>query len=350
MLLSVSAIGSKTLLYSWYKRNNATQEGILLTNNASLIPNNYYLPVTTTNDQGEYYVTITNPSESIITSNNVIVTINPILSIFSQSVSQSVVVGDPLTLNVVAQGGTEPYTYQWVFNGAPLANQNNNVFTIANVNDSNQGKYVLTIKDFSNTAINSQEINVTTTIPIIIANQPFSQKLIVGEILDLSVATTGVNPISYQWYKETTAINGATQATYSITSVSLTDESNYSVHIQVTDNTYIYSSSAYIQVNTIPVITTQPINTSLTIGSSLLLSVSASGSKTLLYSWYKINNATQEGVLLTNNFSLIPDNYYLPVTTKDDEGEYYVTITNPSGYIITSNIIQVIINNVITLT
>jgi len=47
-----------------------------------------------------------------------------------------------------------------------------------------------------------------------ITTQPASQSVVVGQTATFSVAATGTTPLSYQWQKGTTAITGATSASY----------------------------------------------------------------------------------------------------------------------------------------
>ncbi|MDP2139103.1 MAG: immunoglobulin domain-containing protein [Candidatus Didemnitutus sp.] len=64
---------------------------------------------------------------------------------------------------------------------------------------------------------------------------PNSQTLAVGASVTLSVEATGTAPLSYQWYRGTTAIAGATSSTLTISNVQLADAGVYAV--AVTDPT-----------------------------------------------------------------------------------------------------------------
>ena len=69
--------------------------------------------------------------------------------------------------------------------------------------------------------------SATVTAPTITA-QPTSQTASVETTVSMGVAASG-SGLSYQWYKDTVAISGATGATYSITGAATTDSGTYYV-------------------------------------------------------------------------------------------------------------------------
>lgn len=82
--------------------------------------------------------------------------------------------------------------------------------------------------------------------PITITSQPVSKTVCNNSLLSLSVTAT--NAQSFQWYKNGTAITGATAATYSATFNAITDAGNYTVVMtspcgNLTSNTAVISAS-----------------------------------------------------------------------------------------------------------
>lgn len=73
---------------------------------------------------------------------------------------------------------------------------------------------------------------------------------------------------------------------------------------------------------TAPIITTNPKNTTATLGKQAFMYISATGAQPLSYQWYKggvaINGATN-------------DTYEIALVEEDDAGEYYVVVTNHLG-------------------
>ena len=62
-----------------------------------------------------------------------------------------------------------------------------------------------------------------------ITTQPKSQTVNEGSPVTFSVVATGTAPLSYQWYKGSSKINGATKATYTISNVKISDAGSYKV-------------------------------------------------------------------------------------------------------------------------
>lgn len=72
--------------------------------------------------------------------------------------------------------------------------------------------------------------------PVITA-QPQSKTVSEGSSVSFSVTATGTAPLTYQWRKAGTAINGATNPTYTIASVVTSDAGTYSVVVRNTSGT-----------------------------------------------------------------------------------------------------------------
>lgn len=64
-----------------------------------------------------------------------------------------------------------------------------------------------------------------------IVTQPQSLSAFVGETVTFEVSATGTEPLSYQWSKDLTPLSRATNATLTLTNVTLADEGNYGVAI-----------------------------------------------------------------------------------------------------------------------
>jgi hypothetical protein len=74
----------------------------------------------------------------------------------------------------------------------------------------------------SSTTSSSGSGSTTVSAPTITV-QPVSQAVSSGSAVTLSVTATGDGTLSYQWYKDSTAISGATSASYAIASASSSD-------------------------------------------------------------------------------------------------------------------------------
>lgn len=80
-----------------------------------------------------------------------------------------------------------------------------------------------------------------------ITAQPTSQAVTVGSAASFSVAASGTS-LTYQWYKDSTAISGATSTTYSIASTISTDAGTYYAIVKNSGGS-VQSSSVTLTVN-----------------------------------------------------------------------------------------------------
>ena len=77
-------------------------------------------------------------------------------------------------------------------------------------------------------AIDNLVINAGV-VPPLIATQPSGTEVSEGDAFALSVAAEGGEPLSYQWYKDGVAIDGATSADFAVGQASVADAGKYSV-------------------------------------------------------------------------------------------------------------------------
>ena len=87
---------------------------------------------------------------------------------------------------------------------------------------------------------------VPTNSPVAIVSQPTNVTAHIGDLATFSVGASGV-PILYQWLRNGSVLSGATNAAFTIPSVSLSDTGSYSVVVSNQFNTII-SSNAVLTV------------------------------------------------------------------------------------------------------
>ena len=168
-----------------------------------------------------------------------------------------------------------------------------------------------------------QEDTPIATAPII-TGQPVSQTVNVGSAVTFSVTATGTEPLSYQWYKNSTAISGATGSSYTINSVKTGDAGSY--YVIVSNNIGSATSSvATLTVNapaSAPVIVTQPVSQTVDVGQNVRFSVVATGTEPMNYQWLK------NGVSIPGATSA---SYTISSAKMEDTGNYMVIVSNSVG-------------------
>jgi type II secretory pathway component GspD/PulD (secretin) len=150
-------------------------------------------------------------------------------SIATQPASQTAICGNSATFSVIA-GGTPPLGYQWYFNGSAISDATAADYTIISVTASNAGSYTVVVTNVCGTVTSSEAV-LTVVFPPSVTAQPTGQTVVNGANATFSVTAEGTPPLSYQWYFNGNAIDGATGADYTITGVTTNNEGNYMVVI-----------------------------------------------------------------------------------------------------------------------
>ncbi len=167
-------------------------------------------------------------------------------------------------------------------------------------------------------------VQVIEGIPYV-STQPQGQTNSVGSTILLWANAIGNAPFSYQWQKNGANLPDATDSVLMLSSPQVTDSGNYRLLVtNALGNTI--SSNAYVQVNPIILITTQPTNQVVNLGSNAAFYVEATGNGTLYYQWKK-NGAVIPGATGTGGSST----FAIPAVTQGDAGTYTVVVTNDVG-------------------
>src|SRR5205823_6345034 len=120
----------------------------------------------------------------------------------------------------------------------------------------------------------------------VLTQQPSSQLAPSGANLTLTASATGASPLSYQWYYNSVALAGKTNASLSLLAVTVGQSGTYSITVSNSLGTAT-SAPAEIVILNAPAITTQPQSQLGGVGGSVTFSNAASGSAPLSYTWRK---------------------------------------------------------------
>jgi kumamolisin len=175
---------------------------------------------------------------------------------------------------------------------------------------------------------NTERIQTLLAVPPQIVTQPVSQTINVGSNLILSVNANGSSALTYQWYFNGNIIKGANSFSYTINAAQVTNSGNYSVLIADSLGTVTSNVASINVLNsvTLPVITLQPLTQSLNQGSSLNLSISATGI-IQSYQWY-FNGVA---ILGANSSS-----YTIVQANASNSGTYTCSISNSAGTVVSN--------------
>jgi len=154
--------------------------------------------------------------------------------------------------------------------------------------------------------------------------QPLPQLVAVGDTASFTVEVSGTPEPGLQWFLDGSPVSGATSATLVLDNVQLSQAGNYTVTATNSEGSAT-SAPALLTVSTTPLppqILAQPEGGSDILGGSVTLEVTATGSGTLGYQWFR------DSVLIPgaemNVLSLDP-------LQAGDLGSYTVTVSNVAG-------------------
>lgn len=239
--------------------------------------------------------------------------------IHSQPASQTVVAGSGFQFSVGA-GGLGPLIYQWFKNGAAVSGATNPIYAVASAQSNDSGTYRVRVSNASGQA-ESDPVLVTVGYPPSITSGPQSQGIALGQAAVFGIAAAGTGPFDYQWRKNSQAIPGATNSDLTLPAVQVEDSGSYSVVIRSPFGT-VTSGAAVLTIYEPPLITTQPHNRAVPVGTAASLFVIAGSPDPIFYQWYLNGNAISEAT----NFI-----YTINSVRLQDAGSYRVRVWGRGG-------------------
>ena len=176
------------------------------------------------------------------------------------------------------------------------------------------------------------EVAADGTVAPSITTQPVPQTAEIGYAVSFSVTANGSGTLSYQWFKNGSAVGGANGSYYRTPAVTAADNgSSFTAVISNSAGT-VTSSPAILTVLGVPnasgtsggpAITTQPQSQAMPAGYAVSFSVGATGSGTLSYQWFKNGGA----------ISGASGSYYRtpPMMAADNGDSFTVVVSDSTG-------------------
>ena len=123
--------------------------------------------------------------------------------------------------------------YQWYKAPATLLpNATNAILTFTTLNATNDGSYyVVATGPFGSNQSSNIALVVLPANPPIVVTPPLAQTAYLHQTVPFSVSVSGTPPFTYQWKSNSSAITGATNATFTLTNISAASAGTYSVAV-----------------------------------------------------------------------------------------------------------------------
>ena len=322
--MTVTATGSGSLSYQWYNSSGAI---------SGASNNTYTIGSVSTTHADNYYCIVSNSCGSD-QSNTISLTVNTAPSIANQPSSSTVCEGQSAVFTISGDG-TSPLSYQWYDGSGAISGASSSSYLIAGVTSSNADNYYCKITNAcGNVTSTTASLSVNTNVSI--SAQSASTTLCEGASPSFSVTASGSSPLTYQWYKDNSAISGATNNTFSLTSIDTSYEATYHVLVSNACNSQ-QSSPIILSVKQAPTISTQPASASVCENQSSSFMVSADGTAPLSYQWYdgsgSISGATSNSYLISS-------------VSTSNAGTYYCKVSNSCGYVNSNSAVLIVNSNV----
>ncbi len=354
--LTVNATATPPFTVQWsHAGTPVTGANTTATGNNSIMAVTSVLPLTNaqTATGGGYSVVVTNPLGSTVANANVVVILLP--NITKQPANVGITVGKNATFAITATG-TTPLTYQWqssidggntwspIVNDTTFTGATTPSLALANATlTMNAEEFRCVVNNPSNIAVPSNAATLTVGVPPTINTGPLTQAVNQGSTTTtLSVLASGTAPLAYQWKLAGQIIPGATASSFTIAGsgagIQAVNAGNYSV--VVSNAVGNATASANVSVIILPVITSQPANSTLIAGKATSFKVTATGSPTLTYQWQQSTNGGSIFSSLANvaPFSGVntPTLAISNATLAMNGTLFQVVVNNPSGVANTS--------------
>ncbi|MBN1984379.1 MAG: immunoglobulin domain-containing protein [Chitinivibrionales bacterium] len=243
------------------------------------------------------------------------------------------IIGNSAILSITAIG-SKPLIYQWYKDKKALTSATEAQFKIDRITMEHNGQYQCIVSNViaADTSLPFKFVAETSDKffpPTIVDNKVVkpSGTPAIDSTLVLTINATGTEPIRYQWYKDMIAISAATSNKLTFIRLKKEDEGAYTCQATNdygSDTSVIYALKFIIEQKAPKILDGKliKVNGTIAVDSAIKLSVNATGTAPLQYSWFK-------GISLLSTTALCT--LSLQKLSKNDEGTYNCIVSNAIG-------------------
>jgi hypothetical protein len=324
--------GSGTLRYQWRK------DGVALTSTGAtgtvVTGGTARVNVSIGNDSGGIYDLVVDNGANFAYSAPVTLAVDP--EIESLEAPGTVNPGDGVRFQVKATS-KNALSYQWykganaVVASANVSGVTSDILAIQSASEADAGTYRVEVRYTSNAAVKTSRSASLNVSALGIVTQPVGFTLEEGGSRTLSVVANSAT--AYKWFKDGVAVSGGTASTLEVTAsapVNGVYDAAGIYQVEVSNSgAALRSNAVTVQVNPALRVTIDA-PTQSTVGESINLVATATGTGPFTYSWRK------DGRVVGNESRLLVN----PVTVSD-AGTYTVSVTTVNALVQASTVLSV---------
>ena len=223
----------------------------------------------------------------------------------------------------VEAAGTEPFFYQWYFNGSELAGEINDTLLVGPVTFADTGMYYCQVWTECDTAVSDSIPLIMLELPYF-TQQPRDTAVCEGTRDTIQIKVDGDMPILVQWYKNGVQIGGSSLLDTLLIIDPVYETADYFAMIS-NGCGIAYSDTITHRAFDTLIITQQPFYQNLCLLDTARFVVSVESTEFVEYAWYKLGDPATLG---NDSILIIPNLNY------DDEGSYFCIISDTCGEVI----------------
>ena len=257
----------------------------------------------------------------------------PVIS--SITSGSAVCVGKGFTIEVNATSpDLSTLTYSWFKNGVVIPSQTSNKYVIPSFTTSDADTYIVKVGNSCGTLTSSSAVQLTaSTAPTITSTFASPLSICEGQNYSTEVVanSNAGGPLSYQWKRNGVILPSATSAILNFTGLKTTDAGLYTIDV-INSCGSTPSSTLQLDVLQKPIITLNPVGTTICVGA--LFNISADVTGATAYKWQK------DGVDLGNSTKI----FSVSTAIAANAGVYTFFAWNTCGSV-TSSSATIVVNN-----